>query len=192
MKTCLAILISVLVLSCTNQTPTNPIVEIKTEFGSIQVELYPKKAPITCENFLKYIEQNEFIGTMFYRTVTMENQANNNIKIEVIQGGLGFDVDESVFPPIEHESTNITGLKHLNGTISMARSQPGTASTEFFICINDQPELDFGGMRNPDGQGFAAFGQVISGMDIVKKIQNLANKDQMLINPIHFDINKKE
>lgn len=192
MKTCLAILISVLVLSCTNQTPTNPIVEIKTEFGSIQIELYPEKAPITCGNFLKYIEQNEFNGTMFYRTVIMENQANNNIKIEVIQGGLGFDVEKSAFPPIEHETTNRTGIKHKNGTISMARAEPGTASSEFFICINDQPELDFGGMRNPDGQGFAAFGQVISGMDIVKKIQNLANKDQMLINPIHFDINKKE
>jgi peptidyl-prolyl cis-trans isomerase A (cyclophilin A) len=192
MKAFLAILLSVVILSCTNQRPTNPEVEIQTEFGLIQFELYPEKAPITCENFLKYIEQNEFEGAMFYRTVNMENQANNNIKIEVIQGGLGFDVDESAFPPIEHETTDETGIKHLDGTISMARSQPGTASTEFFICINDQPELDFGGMRNPDGQGFAAFGQVIKGMDIVQKIQNQTNENQMLINPVHINIIKKE
>jgi peptidyl-prolyl cis-trans isomerase A (cyclophilin A) len=192
MKTFLAILLSVVILSCTNQTPTNPKVEVKTEFGNIIFELYPDKAPITCGNFLKYIEQNEFKSAMFYRTVTMKNQANNNIKIEVIQGGLGFDVDESVFPPIEHETTNETGIKHLDGTISMARSEPGTASTEFFICINDQPELDFGGMRNPDGQGFAAFGKVIKGMDIVKKIQNQENKNQMLIKPVQIKIILKE
>jgi peptidyl-prolyl cis-trans isomerase A (cyclophilin A) len=192
MKAFLAILLSVVILSCTNQRPTNPKVEIQTEFGSIQFELYPEKAPITCENFLKYIEQNEFKSAIFYRTVNMKNQANNNIKIEVIQGGLGFDVEESAFPPIQHETTNVTGIKHLNGTISMARSEPGTASTEFFICINDQPELDFGGMRNPDGQGFAAFGKVIKGMDIVQKIQNQANENQMLINPVKIDIIKKE
>ena len=92
--------------------------------------------------------------------------------------------------PIEHETTNTTGLLHKNGTISMARLEPGTASSEFFICINEQPELDYGGKRNPDGQGFAAFGQVIKGMSIVKKIQSLNSKDQILENfvPIHIKI----
>jgi peptidyl-prolyl cis-trans isomerase A (cyclophilin A) len=82
------------------------------------------------------------------------------------------------------ENTSITGIKHLNGTISMARSGPNTATSQFFICVNDQPELDYKGKRNPDGQGFAAFGKVIEGMDIVLKIQQQENKDQYLINPI--------
>ena len=92
--------------------------------------------------------------------------------------------------PIKHETTNITGLLHKNGTISMARLDPGTASSEFFICINEQPELDYGGKRNPDGQGFAAFGQVIEGMHIVKNIQKLNSKNQILekIIPIHIKI----
>ena len=92
--------------------------------------------------------------------------------------------------PIKHETTNITGLSHKNGTISMARLDPGTASSEFFICINEQPELDYGGKRNPDGQGFAAFGQVIKGMHIVKNIQKLDSKNQILekIIPIHIKI----
>lgn len=188
MKFILLILLSAFTLSCSNQSSTNPKVEIKTEFGNIIIELYPEKAPITCENFLKYINQNEFKGAMFYRTVTMNNQPNNDIKIEVIQGGLGFDVEESAFPPIKLETTQETGVKHLNGTISMARSEPNTATTEFFICINNQPELDFGGMRNPDGQGFAAFGQVISGMDVVEKIQSLENKNQMIIHPTKIKI----
>ena len=83
-------------------------------------------------------------------------------------------------PPIEHEITEKTGIIHENGTISMARLEPGTASSEFFICINDQPELDFGGRRNPDGQGFAAFGKVTSGMNVVKKIQVMPVNGQLL------------
>jgi len=116
----------------------------------------------------------------------MDNQLNNDIKIEVIQGGLGFDVEESPYPPIKHETTLETGLLHKNGTLSMARAEPGTASSEFFICIGNQPELDFGGKRNPDGQGFAAFGKVLSGMDIVRKIQQMKDERQMLINPFEI------
>jgi peptidyl-prolyl cis-trans isomerase A (cyclophilin A) len=155
-------------------------VEIKTELGSVIAELYSDKAPISCANFIKYIDNNKFEGANFYRVVRMDNQPNNDIKIEVIQGGLGFDVEESPYPPISHETTEQTGILHLNGTLSMARAEPGTASSEIFICIGDQPELDFGGKRNPDGQGFAAFGKVIEGMDIVKKIQNLPDEGQML------------
>jgi len=191
MKSIIIILFSVLILSCINQTTKHPIVEIKTEFGNIVIELYPDKAPITCANFLRYIDENEFKDAMFYRTVTTSNQPNNDIKIEVIQGGLGFDVEESTFPAIEHETTDLTGIKHKNGTISMARSEPGTASTEFFICINDQPELDFGGMRNPDGQGFAAFGKIIDGMSVVKTIQSENNKNQMLVKAIKIEIVRK-
>jgi len=168
----------------------NPIIIIETPLGQIIAELYHEKAPITVSNFLKYVNQNRYKDCHFYRVVHSKNQPNNNIRIEVIQGGLGFEKHLMELHPIEHETTNITGLLHKNGTLSMARLEPGTASSEFFICINEQPELDYGGGRNPDGQGFAAFGQVIKGMQVVKSIQNLDSKDQILENiiPIHIKI----
>ena len=153
---------------------------IKTELGDIRVEIYIEDAPITAENFLKYVDKKLFVGATFYRVVTMDNQPNNDVKIEVIQGGLGFGESDKRFPPIEHETTAQTGIRHKDGVISMARSKPGSASSEIFICINDQPELDFGGKRNPDGQGFAAFGKVIEGMDVVRKIQRQPADGQML------------
>jgi len=164
-------------LGLANQTPR---VLIKTEMGDITVDIYEKDAPITAANFLKYVGNNLFDGATFYRVVTMDNQPNNDVKIEVIQGGLGFGESEERFPPIDHETTVRTRIKHKDGVISMARNEPGSASSEIFICINDQPELDFGGQRNPDGQGFAAFGKVIKGMDIVRKIQQQPVEGQML------------
>lgn len=146
----------------------NPYILIKSEFGDIEVEVYDRKAPITASNFLKYVDANAFEGGSFYRTVTMDNQPNNDVKIEVIQGGAKREVER--FPAIEHETTDMTGVLHKNGVISMARSDPGSATSEFFVCVNDQPELNFGGKRNPDGQGFAAFGRVVRGMDVVRKI----------------------
>lgn len=144
---------------------------IKTELGNITIELYPSKAPITVANFLKYVDAHLYDSSSFFRAVTLNNQPNNDIKIEVIQGGNVDSVKD--FAPIPLETTEQTSLLHKDGTISMARSKPATATSSFFICINDQPSLDFGGKRNPDGQGFAAFGKVISGMDVVKRIQNL-------------------
>jgi len=158
----------------------NPRVLIKTELGDIKVDIYLDKAPITASNFLEYIDNRLFDGAAFYRVVAMDNQPDNDVKIEVIQGGLGFGESEKRFPPIEHETTVKTGIAHTDGLISMARNEPGSASSEFFICINDQPDLDFGGKRNPDGQGFAAFGKVIEGMDVVRKIQNQPAEGQML------------
>ncbi len=143
---------------------------IETELGDIKFEVYPKKAPISVANFLKYVELANFDSANFHRVVRMDNQPNDKIKIEVIQGS--FTGRGNSFGPIEHETTNNIGLLHKDGAVSMARGNPGTASTHFFICINDQPALDFGGMRNPDGQGFAVFGQVTEGMDIVRKIQS--------------------
>ena len=165
-------------MSCTSETMIQIVLE--TELGPIQLELYPDKAPTTVSNFLRYVDENRYEDLHFYRVVHMGNQPNNEVKIEVIQGGLGFDKHPMELPPILHETTDKTGIKHLDGTISMARLEPGTASSEIFICINDQPELDFGGTRNPDGQGFAAFGKVISGMDVVRKIQMLKETKQML------------
>jgi peptidyl-prolyl cis-trans isomerase A (cyclophilin A) len=158
----------------------NPRVTIQTELGDIVVEIYEKEAPITASNFLKYVDEGLFDGGSFYRVVTMENQPNNDVKIEVIQGGLGFGESEKRLPSIEHETTEKSGITHKDGVISMARNKPGSASSEIFICINDQPELDFGGKRNPDGQGFAAFGKVVKGMDVIRKIQQQPAEGQML------------
>jgi len=159
---------------------------IETELGNILITLYPKQAPITVENFLRYVDENRFAGACFYRVVRMDNQPNNEIKIEVIQGGLKDDENPQSLSPIIHETTEQTGILHKHGTISMARNEPGSASSEFFICINDQPELDFGGKRNPDGQGFAGFGKVIEGMDVVKKIQLLPTDSQYLLEDLRI------
>jgi len=160
----------------------DPLVLIGTELGDIKVEVYEGKAPVTAANFLRYVDNRLYDGTTFFRTVTLDNQPNNDVKIEVIQGG---QVDQQkAFPPIEHETTQMTGLCHLDGAISMARTKPGSATSSFFICIGDQPELDYGGHRNPDGQGFAAFGKVVSGMDVVRKIHKQPKDAQRLQPPI--------
>ena len=144
---------------------------IKTALGDITIELYPSKSPVTVANFLKYVDAHLYDSSSFFRAVTLDNQPNNAVKIEVIQGG---NVDSlKDFSPISMETTQQTGLLHKDGTISMARGTPASATSSFFICINNQPALDYGGKRNPDGQGFAAFGKVIKGMDVVKKIQQL-------------------
>ncbi len=178
MKNILFFLLTIFfLLSCSTQ---NPRVLIRTEMGDITVELYPDKAPVTVANFLKYVKENRFTDATFYRTVTMDNQPDNDIKIEVIQGGLYDDNHPDMLPPITHETTKETGILHKDGVISMARNEPGTATSEFFICIGDQPSLDYGGMRNPDGQGFAAFGKVVKGMDVVRKIQKAPAEGQWL------------
>ena len=164
-------------LSCSSKS-TEVIIE--TEKGNITVEIFTEQAPITARNFLEYVDMGLFKGASFYRTVTLENQPGNDILIEVIQGGRAGMAERAGIEAIAHETTDETGVLHLDGTISMARSKPGTASSEFFICVNDQPSLDFGGLRNPDGQGFAAFGRVISGMDIVRSIQNSRHDGQSL------------
>lgn len=165
--------------------PGAPRVLLETEFGSVVIALYPERAPVSTANFLRYVDERRFDGASFYRVVTPSNQPDNPVKIEVVQGGLGFDENHPRrLPPIAHETTEATGLRHLDGTVSMARLGPGTASSEIFICVGEQPELDFGGRRNPDGQGFAAFGQVVEGMDVVRRIQRLPNEGQMLVEPV--------
>ena len=122
---------------------------LKTSVGEIRFELYPENAPKTVANFLKYVDGGHFEGGSFYRVVRMDNQIQNKVKIEVIQGGLSGKTDIVSYEPTQLERTSVTGL------------------------INGQPSLDFGGKRNPDGQRFAAFGRVIEGMDIVRKIQRM-------------------
>lgn len=186
-RICGLMLLAVL-LSCTQavkkQTDENPLVLIRTQLGDIVVELYPAKAPITVKNFLRYVDENRYVESSFYRVVTPNNQPDKKIKIEVIQGGIGFVESPLRLEPIEHETTKKTGLRHRDGTISMARREPGTASSEFFICLGDQPELDFGSRRNPDGQGYAAFGQVVQGMEVVRRIQQGPEENQLLVMPV--------
>jgi peptidyl-prolyl cis-trans isomerase A (cyclophilin A) len=160
----------------------NPKVLIKTELGDIIVEIFADTAPITAANFLKYVDNKLYDGTAFFRTVTMDNQPKDEIKIEVIQGGQL--ANDKEFPAIPLERTSVTGIKHINGAISMARGGPDSATSSFFFCVGDQPELDFGGRRNKDGQGFAAFGKVVAGMDVVKKIHQSPKENQNLTPPI--------
>lgn len=164
--------------------PAAPRVLLETDLGEVVIAVDPARAPVTAANFLRYVDERRFDGASFYRVVTPDNQPDNPVEIEVVQFGLGFDDHPRRLPPIRHETTEETGLRHLDGTVSMARLDPGTASSELFICIGDQPELDFGGRRNPDGQGFAAFGRVIEGLDVVRRIQLLPEEGQMLVEPV--------
>ena len=163
---------------------SHPKVLIETPMGNIKVEVYQEKAPITAGNFLSYVDDGLYDGTTFFRTVTMDNQPNNDVKIEVIQGGQV--PKEKEYEPIKLERTTLTGLKHLDGVISMGRFKPDSAKSSFFFCIGDQPELDYGGKRNPDGQGFAAFGMVIDSMDVVQAIQVEPHEEQRLTPPIEI------
>ena len=146
-------------------------VRVQTELGDIVVEVDQAKAPATAANFLRYVDAGHYDGGMWHRTVKMDNQPESPVKIEVIQAGVNPEKAKSGFPAIAIERTSTTGLLHKDGVISMARGAADSATSGWFICINDQPSLDFGGARNPDGQGFAAFGRVVSGMDVVRKIQ---------------------
>lgn len=164
--------------------------EMTTEAGTIEIVLDPARAPVTVANFMRYADAGQYNGGVFHRTVTMDNQPNNDVKIEVIQGAVNPDYRDDSYPPnsgfdpIPLERTSATGLKHVDGAISMARMGPDTATSGFFFCIGDQPELDFGGKRNPDGQGFAAFGRVTRGMDVIKKIQMSPRENQRLTPPV--------
>ena len=178
MKNLTHILLLVFLLSACG-TPY-PRILMETEMGEITLEVYPDKAQVTASNFLTYIDENRFEGAVFYRIVRSDNQPGDSIRIAVIQGGLYEDDHPAMLPPITHETTDQTGILHKDGVISMARWHPGTATSEFFICIGDQPELDYHGKRNPDEQGFAAFGKVIAGMDVVIKIHQLPVEGQYL------------
>lgn len=164
----------------------HPRVLIQTAIGDIEVELDTRAAPLTVTNFLRYVHEGLFMDGSFFRTVTAHNQPTNLVKIAVIQARANPARTNDYYPPILLERTRDTGLKHRDGTISMARDTPDSAQHDFFICIEDQPELDFGGKRNPDGQGFAAFGRVIKGMDVVKKIQESPANGQQLDPPIRI------
>src|SRR5262245_15965796 len=166
------VLIALMVaMSATLFARQNVVVTIETTIGSIDVEIDAAHAPITAANFLKYVDAKMYDGGRFHRAVRLDNQVRKDITIEVIQGGRSPEQAKTVkgFGPITLERTSITGLKHVDGAISMARGATAdSASSDFFLCVGPQPALDFGGARAADGQGFAAFGRVTRGMDIVK------------------------
>jgi peptidyl-prolyl cis-trans isomerase A (cyclophilin A) len=166
------------------QTPARVVVE--TDLGTIELEIDAARAPVTSQSFLFYVDAGHYDGGQFHRTVTPDNQPRDQVKIEVVQASVAEARESEARAPIALERTRSTGLSHRDGTISMARSEPDSATSSFFICIGDQPELDFGGKRNPDGQGFAAFGRVVKGMDVVKKIQASPHMEQRLTPPIRI------
>ena len=157
---------------------------IETSAGSIVVELEIDRAPRTAANFMRYVDAGLYEGGTFYRSVRQDNQPDDDIRIEVIQGGVNADRREDSFNAIAMEGTGTTGLRHVDGAISMARGDPDSARGEFFICIGDQPELDEGGKRNSDGRGFAAFGRVVAGMDVVRHIHRDDTDAQRLVEPV--------
>lgn len=186
MKNTIFIIAALVLFAFLSKSQSLPKVECVTYLGEIIFEIDTVHAPVTAKNFLTHVKIGTYKNALFYRVVRMNNQPQNEVKIEVIQGGLFDDVEIDKIPTIVHETTDQTGIQHLDGTISMARLEPGSASTEFFICIGNQPELDFGGKRNSDGQGFAAFGKVIKGMDVVRKIQQQKDTEQMIDEPIRI------
>jgi len=163
-------------------------VRLETEAGAIVVLVNARQAPVTAANFLRYIDAGQYEGGVFHRVVRRQpdNQPDNSFKIDVIQARVATPFEASPFPAIPLEPTRRTGLRHREGTISMARLGPDTATSDFFICLGDQPELDEGGRRNPDGRGFAAFGRVVLGMDVVRKIHRAAAEGQAFAPPIRI------
>lgn len=168
-----------MIAACTSPKYKNPHVLIKTNFGDIEVELYPQQAPKTVAAFLSYIDSGYYKNAAFYRVLRADEQPSDAPKAELIQGGIwktNYKLSATI-PGIPHEPTNQTKILHTDGTISLARQAPGTANTEFFICVGDQHGFDYGGANNPDGQGYAAFGRVVKGMSVVKSIYNAPEND---------------
>ena len=164
---------------------------LETALGDITIEVYPEAAPARAGDFLTYTDRGLYDGAEFYRAVSPAND-NGSPVIEVLQGGLPGDARS--LAPVTHEDTRRTGLTHTVGAVSLARGEVGTGSAAaFFIVLRDEPGLDYGGKRNPDGQGFAVFGRVIGGMDVVRRIHGMPKdpgagepyvRGQLLVEPV--------
>lgn len=164
-------LVLAMAASALQQPAPLPHVVFETELGAFEVELEAVKAPISVANFLWYVDAGAYDAGAFHRTVRPDTESRTDFPIQVIQASRARG--KAGQPVIPLERTNVTGLKHLAGTLSMARATaPDSAASDFFVCITDTPALDYGGQRNPDGQGFAAFGRVVAGMDVIRKIHN--------------------
>lgn len=155
--------------ACGSKVDNSPNVILETEHGAIEIEVYPEKAPLSAGDFLNYVDRKFYQDQGFYRVVRADNDPRE-MGMSLIQGGR-LNI-EPMGEPIAHESTKMTGLRNDAGSVAIAREEPGTGSAAFFfINIGNNNFLDHGGERNPDGEGYAVFGKVVSGMDVVKKIQ---------------------
>lgn len=185
------IAVCIIFFCCGKKNNSNPHIVIQTRLGNIEVELYLDKAPVSAGAFLSYIDSGFYKKAAFYRVLNQDNQPSDAFKAALVQGGI-WRTNHKLFvslPGIKHETTKQTGILHKDGTISLARQQPGTATTEFFICLGDQPGFDYEGENNPDKQGYAAFGKVVKGMYLVKLIYNRPENDQAFTPPVViFDI----
>ncbi|HVU55292.1 MAG TPA: peptidylprolyl isomerase [Puia sp.] len=185
----------IFLLSCGGgANSTRPHVQIRTAAGDIELELYPQQAPKTVAAFLSYIDSGFYRKASFYRVLNDDNQSSEADRSNLIQGGIWRTNQKkaSSLPGIPHESTQQTHILHKDGVISLARTTPGTATTEFFICIGDQPGFDYGGDNSPDKQGYAAFGRVVKGMDIVRIIYARPENNQSFDPPVPiYDIVRK-
>ena len=188
MKKAVIVLLCIVFLgSCKQEgNPSMPHIQIQTSKGNIEIELYPLQAPKTVAAFLSYIDSGYFFNSNFYRALTMENQPSNAPKTELIQGGIWKTNNKLAvrIPGIPHESTEQTKILHDEGVISLARAAPGTAGTEFFICLSKQPGLDYGGENVPDKKGYATFGKVVKGMSVIRKISRQNENDQYFSPPV--------
>lgn len=183
---CMFVLLCLLLQACSSTSYKNPHVIIKTDAGNIEIEVYPDLAPLTAGAFLSYVDSGFYKHSSFYRVLRNDNQPSDAPKANLIQGGLWKTnyKKASSLPGIPHEPTSKTGILHRDGIISLARMEPGTATTEFFICLGNQTGFDFGGDNNADGQGYAAFGKVVKGMNIVHRIYDRSYYGQAFDPPI--------
>ena len=170
-------------------TPQSPVtVVFETELGNIVMEVDVAHAPVSAANFLKYVDGKFYDGGQFHRATRPDNYTPappDKPAMEIIQARINPERRREGFDPIPLERTSVTGLKHVVGTVSMARTpQADSARSDFFICLDDQPSLDFGGKRFDDGQGGGAFGRVVKGMDVVRKIQQQPVEKQALTPPV--------
>jgi peptidyl-prolyl cis-trans isomerase A (cyclophilin A) len=171
--------ILILFWSCAEKKSQYPQIIISTSMGDIEAELYPDKAPKTVTAFLQYIDAGYYKNAVFYRVVMQEGMSAS-MNTGLIQGGI-WDSQKFNLSGIPHEGTQLSKLSHTDGTLSLARNEPGTASSEFFICIGDQTQYDYGNNGVGDKQGYSAFGKVIKGMDVVRMIQQEpVNGDQLI------------
>jgi len=172
------------------QQPGAPPVQVvlDTELGRVTIEVDVARAPITAANFLRYVRGGFYDGGRFHRAVRPDTEIRADVPIQVVQAGIDPAKRAQGFPAIPLERTTVTGLTHVDGALSMARDGADSARSDFFVCIGDQPLLDFGGARNADGQGFAVFGRVVAGMDVIRRIQAapVREKTQNLEPPVRI------
>lgn len=152
----------------------------RSQFGDFSIDMHNDRAPITCEYFGNLARDGALDNSSVFRIIAENNrQPDEEYPINVVQIG-PVEVFSGPRHVIEHENTNRTGLSHRRWTVSAARFDLGELYGSFFICLRDEPELDYGGGRQPDGQGFAAFGHIAEGFQTVERIFDCAEPKQML------------